>query len=157
MSYVILGRAIKNEYLALGTLFGTAALALSFSGGSKETPAPAKSTLEAVKDTVKFNAGSSEEEQLYVFNAHLLDWNGLSTTDQGQQYQELHRGGREGVKTLIDVGFCLHGLRVVSPIVFDLATQYHYCPLACQTRLCNVVRMPEMSGSDKDADTIMRI
>jgi len=65
MSYVILGRAIKNEYLALGTLFGTAALALSFSGGSKQAPAPTpgKPTLEQVKETVKFNAGSSEEEQ----------------------------------------------------------------------------------------------
>ncbi|THH29249.1 hypothetical protein EUX98_g4947 [Antrodiella citrinella] len=65
MSYVILGRAIKNEYLALGTLFGTAALAMSFTGGSKEPSAPAsgKPTLQQVKEAVKFNAGSSEEEQ----------------------------------------------------------------------------------------------
>ncbi|TCD61816.1 hypothetical protein EIP91_007861 [Steccherinum ochraceum] len=68
MSYVILGRAIKNEYLALGTLFATAAIAISSTGGSKkEAPAPGagKSTLEQVKNSVKFNAGSSEEEQLF--------------------------------------------------------------------------------------------
>lgn len=28
--------------------------------------------------------------------------NELSTTDQGKQYQEIHRGGREGFKTLVD-------------------------------------------------------
>ena len=128
---VILGRAIKNEYLAIGTLLGTAGLALSFTGGSKkETPAPGagKPTLEQVKETVKINASSrcvpqfcfdcrvystsllvhSEEEQLYVSLLCQLKQNGSSTTDQVQQYQELHRGGGEGVKTLVDVGSCLH-------------------------------------------------
>jgi len=65
MSYVILGRAIKNEYLALGTLFATAGLTMAaMGGGKKETPVPSgKATLEQVKEAVKFNAGSSEEEE----------------------------------------------------------------------------------------------
>jgi F-type H+-transporting ATPase subunit k len=58
---IIFGRAIKNEYLALGTLGLTGFLATSMMGGKKETAAPttsAKPTLEQVKDAVKFNAGS---------------------------------------------------------------------------------------------------
>ncbi|KAI0827073.1 hypothetical protein BC628DRAFT_1370690 [Trametes gibbosa] len=61
MSYVILGRAIKNEYLALGTIFGTVGIAMLSTGGKKEAPA-AKPTLAQVKETVKVNAGSKEEE-----------------------------------------------------------------------------------------------
>ncbi|KAL1941759.1 hypothetical protein VTO73DRAFT_6759 [Trametes versicolor] len=62
MSYVILGRAIKNEYLALGTIFGTVGATLLATGGKKE-PAPiAKPTLQQIKETVKVNASSSEEE-----------------------------------------------------------------------------------------------
>ncbi|KAI0342304.1 hypothetical protein BDW22DRAFT_1429158 [Trametopsis cervina] len=64
MSYVIFGRAIKNEYLALATLGATGLLATSLTGGKKEAAAPGKTTLEQVKETVKLNAGSSEEEQL---------------------------------------------------------------------------------------------
>lgn len=66
MSYVILGRAIKNEYLALGTIFSAVSIGMLASGGKKETPAPSagKSVLEQAKESVKFNAGSSEEEQL---------------------------------------------------------------------------------------------
>ena len=41
---VIAGRAIKNEYLALGTLFTTGALAFGLSGGDKKAKAPIKST-----------------------------------------------------------------------------------------------------------------
>ncbi|KAI0765385.1 hypothetical protein C8Q74DRAFT_1288075 [Fomes fomentarius] len=63
MSYVILGRAIKNEYLALGTIFGTVgATLLATSGGKKASPA-AKPTLEQVKDSVKISASSREEEE----------------------------------------------------------------------------------------------
>ncbi|KAF8908408.1 hypothetical protein CPB85DRAFT_1309332 [Mucidula mucida] len=62
MSYVIFGRAIKNEYLALGTLstvFGGAFLATR--GGNKAEPA--KPTLvEKVKEAV--TPGNSEEEEL---------------------------------------------------------------------------------------------
>ncbi|KAH9852513.1 hypothetical protein C2E23DRAFT_825896 [Lenzites betulinus] len=61
MSYVILGRAIKNEYLALGTIFSTVGLTLLATGGKKEAPA-AKPTLAQVKESVKVNAGSREEE-----------------------------------------------------------------------------------------------
>lgn len=54
-SSVILGRAIKTEYLALGTLFGTVGLTLGLTGGSKEVQ---PTTLQQVKETVKMNAGS---------------------------------------------------------------------------------------------------
>ena len=55
---VILGRAIKNEYLALGTIFGAVGLSmLATSSGKNEAPA-AKPTLEQVKDTVKIGASS---------------------------------------------------------------------------------------------------
>ncbi|TFY64596.1 hypothetical protein EVJ58_g2525 [Rhodofomes roseus] len=65
MSYVILGRAIKNEYLALGTIATAVGIGLLSTGGKKEAapPSTGKSPIEAVKETVKFNAGSSEEEQ----------------------------------------------------------------------------------------------
>ncbi|KAI0945368.1 hypothetical protein AcW1_001608 [Taiwanofungus camphoratus] len=64
MSYVIFGRAIKNEYLALGTILGAVGLGLLSTGGKKEAPAGSgKQTTEQVKDTPKFNASSSEEEE----------------------------------------------------------------------------------------------
>ncbi|KAG5641388.1 hypothetical protein DXG03_005355 [Asterophora parasitica] len=59
----ILGRAIKNEHLALGiltTVFGGATLATR--GGKKEVPI-AGQPIEKVKESVPINAGSSEEEQ----------------------------------------------------------------------------------------------
>ncbi|GAW09973.1 hypothetical protein F5879DRAFT_714418 [Lentinula edodes] len=66
MSYVILGRAIKNEYITLGVLgsvFGGAFLATR--GGSKQdTKAATPSIIEKVKEAVPLNAGSSEEEEL---------------------------------------------------------------------------------------------
>jgi len=52
---VILGRAIKTEYLALGTLFGTVGLAMGLSGGSKDTKLK---TVEQVKESVILNASS---------------------------------------------------------------------------------------------------
>lgn len=59
---VILGRAIKNEYLAIGTLLGTAGLTFAAMGGSKkDAHAPSgsgKQTIAQVKESVKFNAGS---------------------------------------------------------------------------------------------------
>ncbi|KAI0635299.1 hypothetical protein C8Q77DRAFT_1107260 [Trametes polyzona] len=64
MSYVILGRAIKNEYLALGTILGTVGLTMLATGGKKEAAPAAKPTLEQVKDSVKVNASSKEEEDL---------------------------------------------------------------------------------------------
>lgn len=56
---VIFGRAIKNEYLALGTLAATGLLVSLASGGKKEAaPTSGKPTLEQVKETVKINASS---------------------------------------------------------------------------------------------------
>jgi F-type H+-transporting ATPase subunit k len=57
---VILGRAIKTEYLALGTIFGTGLLSyVAKSGGKKEDkqvgPSAGKS---AVEKAVPINAGS---------------------------------------------------------------------------------------------------
>jgi len=66
MSYVILGRAIKNEYLALGTIFGTGLLSyVATSGGKKEDKQVGSSSGKStVEKAVPINAGSSEEEQL---------------------------------------------------------------------------------------------
>ncbi|KAI0264736.1 hypothetical protein BC834DRAFT_882341 [Gloeopeniophorella convolvens] len=62
MSYTILGRAIKTEYLAIGTLLSTVGLAyVSSSGGSKD--ATPKNSLQAVRDSVKFESSSKEEEE----------------------------------------------------------------------------------------------
>jgi len=62
MSYLVFGRAIKNEHLALGVLttaFGSAFLATR--GGKSDKPAAGMSPQKA-KETVPINAGSSEEE-----------------------------------------------------------------------------------------------
>ncbi|PCH44971.1 hypothetical protein WOLCODRAFT_165527 [Wolfiporia cocos MD-104 SS10] len=63
---VVFGRTLKNEHLALGTILSTVGLAvLALGGGEKEAaPSSGKTTLEQVKESVKFNASSSEEEQL---------------------------------------------------------------------------------------------
>ena len=58
ISSVILGRAIKNEYLALGTLIGTVGLSVLAAGGGKKDAPAAKPTLEQVKDSVKIDASS---------------------------------------------------------------------------------------------------
>ncbi|KAJ7591641.1 hypothetical protein C8J56DRAFT_936073 [Mycena floridula] len=66
MSYVIFGRAIKNEYLTLatiGTVFGGVMLAKTAGGSSKPEPSKAKTLVEKVKEAVPISAGSSEEEQ----------------------------------------------------------------------------------------------
>ncbi|KAI0674439.1 hypothetical protein C8Q78DRAFT_967479, partial [Trametes maxima] len=60
---VILGRAIKNEYLALGTIFGTVGIAALATGGKKEPAPAAKPTLQQVKESVKVDASSREEEE----------------------------------------------------------------------------------------------
>lgn len=66
MSYVIFGRAIKNEYLTLatlGTVFGGIALARSGGSKKKEEPKAGGSLVERVKEAVPITAGSSEEEE----------------------------------------------------------------------------------------------
>lgn len=50
---VIAGRAIKNEYLALGTLLGTVGVATWASSGKKQAPASAKSTTESLIESAK--------------------------------------------------------------------------------------------------------
>ena len=52
---VILGRAIKTEYLAIGTLLGTVGLSMGLSGGSKDTK---PKTIEQIKESVNLNASS---------------------------------------------------------------------------------------------------
>ncbi|KAH9941239.1 uncharacterized protein BXZ73DRAFT_98453 [Epithele typhae] len=55
-STVILGRAVKNEYLTLGTLFTVAAGVMLAGGGKKDTKPP---TLQQVKESVKIGASSN--------------------------------------------------------------------------------------------------
>ncbi|PFH45386.1 hypothetical protein AMATHDRAFT_184617 [Amanita thiersii Skay4041] len=65
MSYVILGRAIKNEHLALGVLttaFGGAWLATRGNSSASARPTPGQSVQE-VKASVPLNASSNEEEE----------------------------------------------------------------------------------------------
>ena len=58
-SSTILGRAIKTEYLALGTLLSTVGLSYAAaSGGSKAAPSGSKQTLQEVKGSVKFDSSS---------------------------------------------------------------------------------------------------
>lgn len=60
-SSLIFGRAIKNEHLALGVMFGTAGIAYAVMGGSKkQAPAASsgKTLVEKVKEAVPINAGS---------------------------------------------------------------------------------------------------
>jgi F-type H+-transporting ATPase subunit k len=52
---VILGRAIKTEYLALGTLLGTVGLSMGLTGGSKDAK---PKTIEQAKESVGLNASS---------------------------------------------------------------------------------------------------
>ncbi|KAL4073476.1 hypothetical protein J3A83DRAFT_4090244, partial [Scleroderma citrinum] len=61
---VIFGRAIKTEYLTLGTLFATAATAYASMGGKKDTSAASKTIAERVNDAVPINAASKDEEEL---------------------------------------------------------------------------------------------
>ncbi|KAF9254256.1 hypothetical protein L218DRAFT_886678, partial [Marasmius fiardii PR-910] len=72
----ILGRAIKNEYLALsvlGTAFGGAFLATRGSSSKKAEP---PSTIEKIKEAIPINAGTSEEEQFiknFIAEAEKVD------------------------------------------------------------------------------------
>lgn len=58
---MLFGRAIKNEYLALGTIISTAAIAYA-STGSKKQSVPsgrnAEETIQKVKESVPLNASS---------------------------------------------------------------------------------------------------
>ncbi|KAG2356931.1 hypothetical protein BDR07DRAFT_1299102, partial [Suillus spraguei] len=61
---VIFGRAIKTEYLTLGTLFATGGAVFASLGGKKDSASSGKPLAERVKEAVPIKAGSSEEEQL---------------------------------------------------------------------------------------------
>ncbi|KIK94209.1 hypothetical protein PAXRUDRAFT_143378, partial [Paxillus rubicundulus Ve08.2h10] len=60
---VIFGRAIKNEYLTLGTLFATGTAVFASMGGKKDASASNKPLAERVSEAVPIKAGSSEEEE----------------------------------------------------------------------------------------------
>ncbi|KAH6906164.1 hypothetical protein BKA70DRAFT_1290889 [Coprinopsis sp. MPI-PUGE-AT-0042] len=60
MSYQVLGRAIKNEYLALGTFATTFGAAFLATRGGDKKPAPA--TPQQAKAAVPINASSKDEE-----------------------------------------------------------------------------------------------
>ncbi|KDQ10324.1 hypothetical protein BOTBODRAFT_36425 [Botryobasidium botryosum FD-172 SS1] len=64
MSYVIAGRAIKNEFLALGVLFGTGAIAYASTRGSSGA---AKAKANEVKEG-NFAPGtfSSSDEEAFI-------------------------------------------------------------------------------------------
>ncbi|VDC07373.1 unnamed protein product [Peniophora sp. CBMAI 1063] len=62
MSYVIFGKAIKNEYLALGTLLSTVGLAVSMTGGKKDAAAPKAAAPATV------GSSSSKEEDEFIAN-----------------------------------------------------------------------------------------
>ncbi|ODN73724.1 hypothetical protein L202_07265 [Cryptococcus amylolentus CBS 6039] len=61
MSYQIAGRAIKNEYLALGTIISTIGIAVASTGGDKAA-APASSAPVAVSDDKTITGETPEEE-----------------------------------------------------------------------------------------------
>jgi len=64
MTYTILGRAIKNEHLALAVLASTFGGAWLSTRGGKSQQAPiAGQSIQAVKESVPINASSSDEEQ----------------------------------------------------------------------------------------------
>ncbi|WVR03092.1 hypothetical protein IAU60_000081 [Kwoniella sp. DSM 27419] len=60
MSYNIAGRAIKNEYLVLGTIFATVAGAMAATGGSDKAAAP--SAPVSVKEDKTITGETAEEE-----------------------------------------------------------------------------------------------
>ncbi|KAJ3513927.1 hypothetical protein NLJ89_g2675 [Agrocybe chaxingu] len=66
MSYVVFGRKVANEYLALGTfatVFGGAFLATR--GGKKDAPAK-PTTVQQAKESVPINGTSDEEEKFIL-------------------------------------------------------------------------------------------
>ncbi|KAG9034728.1 hypothetical protein FRB95_012678 [Tulasnella sp. JGI-2019a] len=61
MSYQIAGRAVKSQWLALGTLLGTPIVVYPFLGGGDKKPASAKPAPIAVP-------GASSDEQEFIKN-----------------------------------------------------------------------------------------
>ncbi|KAF7761366.1 hypothetical protein Agabi119p4_9358 [Agaricus bisporus var. burnettii] len=61
MSYVIFGRAIKNEHLALGTLLTAIGGSIIMSRGGSKSEAP--QTTQQAKASIPIKASSNEEEE----------------------------------------------------------------------------------------------
>ncbi|KAF4616709.1 hypothetical protein D9613_008802 [Agrocybe pediades] len=66
MSYQLFGRAIKNEYLALGTFATTGGIAYLATRGGNSAAQAKPATVEQAKQSVPVNAASSEEEQFIL-------------------------------------------------------------------------------------------
>lgn len=63
MSYVIFGRAIKNEYISLGVLTTTFGGAWLATRGKKSSAMHAGQSVQQAKESVPINASSSDEEE----------------------------------------------------------------------------------------------
>lgn len=61
MSYVILGRAVKTEYLTLGTLFGTATIA--YAALRKDPSSTPRTMAKRVEAAVPIQASSNDEDE----------------------------------------------------------------------------------------------
>ncbi|CAK9786964.1 unnamed protein product [Cutaneotrichosporon oleaginosum] len=62
MSYNIAGKAIKNEYIAIGTILSTIGIAVAASGGG-DKKAASTSAPPPVKEDSSINTGNSEEDE----------------------------------------------------------------------------------------------
>ncbi|BEJ14384.1 hypothetical protein CspHIS471_0401510 [Cutaneotrichosporon sp. HIS471] len=61
MSYNIAGKAIKNEYLAIGTILSTIGIVVAASGGDKKAATDAAPP--PVKQDSSINTGNSDEDE----------------------------------------------------------------------------------------------
>ncbi|KAF7289986.1 hypothetical protein MIND_01373900 [Mycena indigotica] len=93
MTYTILGRAIPKQYLSMGTLATIAGVAVYSRSGKSAAP----KSMDEAKNSVPLNAGSKEEEELYV---SLLTLRFDYSFDEGGQYKNVYCRGGEG-KTLL--------------------------------------------------------
>ncbi|KAI6142789.1 hypothetical protein BKA82DRAFT_1000145 [Pisolithus tinctorius] len=72
MSYVIFGRAIKTEYLSVGTLVATGLLTYCSLGGKKDASAAGKTISQRVNEAAPIKAASKEEEELFDSIKHFI-------------------------------------------------------------------------------------
>ncbi|WWC90221.1 uncharacterized protein L201_005154 [Kwoniella dendrophila CBS 6074] len=64
MSYTIAGRAIKNEYLVLGTIAATVGIAVSSMGGDKSKSSSSSAPVPVKED--KTISGETPEEEDFI-------------------------------------------------------------------------------------------
>ena len=76
----------------------------------------------------------SEEEELYVLKTFYYTMNELSTTNQDEQYQEIHCRGGEGIKTLVDLSSSLLCMLGTITLTYNPTLQYS---LSSLFRLCD--------------------